>query len=751
MKNQKMAKDFIINGRNFQREGRLEEAITSYQKAIEISPLFSWSYFYLGEALAKSEKVNDAIDAYKQAVKLNPKSALFQQTLENLLSQKLKEESASSKKQLAEKPITASQPKKKTEEAGTISTKSDEVNQAEILARQIYGELPVETFLPVVPVDSQSFLGDVDCFKTLIETVQPQIVIEVGSWKGHSAILMARHLHDLKLHSARVLCVDTWIGSLEHWEKEAWRKELYLKHGYPGLYERFLSNVINSGLKGYIIPFPMTAATAAAFFAKKQIKADLIYIDAAHDYESVKSDLQHFYPLLSQNGIMFGDDFPYPPTGNAIRDFAISKNLGVTVQGRKCVLFRDDQFSKLAKHKNFTLVLEPKSLTKKLIKVLPINSSEVTVVNSEEPVFNMAVEEKIYMYKLGSGENETNILGKDNIIKKACFPANYANESNFSKITYTPKPAYVARLPWALLFSPNLLAISQFKGYWQDSLYLTSLPAIPQIVAKEEEVLMLRGDIEPRVINEPTILLTGSKSNYYHWHINILPIACSLKQKINSGKFRVISHYLSKWEKRSLQLLGIDLFAIEQVEKEMLLCRSLIYSSYLSNIAFSLPKNIKSTFSFVKNCFWENAESPLKQSPEFIFISREDASRRKLLNESEVFSALEPLGFVKVIPGRLSYDQQIQTFGNAKVIVGQHGAGLTNIGFAPFNCKVVEIFSENYINICYWRLTQVLEHKYAYIVAEADEAQKHLSYHQAGFTVSVDAVVSAAFFAINNQ
>lgn len=615
--------------------------------------------------------------------------------------------------------------------------------QAEMLAQQIYGELPTKTFLPVVPVDNQGFLGDTDCFRILIETIRPQVIIEVGSWKGHSAILMARNLDDLKLHSSRILCVDTWLGSLEHWEKEAWRKELYLKHGYPSLYERFLSNVINSGFKDYIIPFPMTTATAAAFFAKRQIKADLIYIDAAHDYESVKNDMQNFYPLLSQDGIIFGDNFPYPPTGNAIRDFAISKNLGVIVQGRKCVLFRDDQFSKFDNHKSFTLALEPKSLTEKLIKLLPIDSSEVTLVNSEEQVFNMAVAEKIYMYKPQSGENETNVLGKDNIIKKACFPINYANESNFSKITYTPKPTYLARLPWTLLLAPNPLAISQFRGYWQDSLSLNTLPAIPQITGKEEEVLMLRGNVAPRVINEPTILLTnGSKNNYYHWHINMLPIACSSKQKINSGKFRVISHYLNKWQKRSLQLLGVDLLAIEQVDGEILLCRSLIYSSCLSKISFLLPKNIKSTFESVKNCFWENVESPLKQSPELIFISREDTGRRKLLNESEVFNALESLGFVKVNPGSLSYDQQIQTFANAKVIVGQHGAGLTNIGFAPSDCKVIEILSENYINICYWRLTQVLDHKYAYIVAKVDEAQKHLQYHQTECNVSVDAVIN---------
>lgn len=240
-----------------------------------------------------------------------------------------------------------------------MNPQENEVNQAELLARQIYGELPTKSYLPA---DNQNFLTDVDCFSSLIKITQPQIIIEVGSWKGHSAIKMAQSLQKLGIHSARILCVDTWLGSLEHWENGKWRAQLYLKHGYPTLYERFLNNVIHSGFKDYIIPFPMISSMAATFFQHKSIKADLIYIDAAHDYESVKSDLQNFYPLLSEDGIIFGDDYPYPPTGEAARDFAKTQGLGLMVQGRKYVLFRNEQFSKFSQESAFNLVLKANSL-----------------------------------------------------------------------------------------------------------------------------------------------------------------------------------------------------------------------------------------------------------------------------------------------------------------------------------------------------------------------------------------------------
>ena len=60
--------------------------------------------------------------------------------------------------------------------------------------------------------------------------------------------------------------------------------------------------------------------------------------------------------------MIFGDDFPYPPTGEAARDFAKSKGLGLMVKGKKYILFRDDQFSKFSQESNLTLVLEANSL-----------------------------------------------------------------------------------------------------------------------------------------------------------------------------------------------------------------------------------------------------------------------------------------------------------------------------------------------------------------------------------------------------
>lgn len=41
------------------------------------------------------------------------------------------------------------------------------------------------------------------------------------------------------------------------------------------------------------------------------VMADLINIDAAHDYKSVKEDILAWYPHLKEGGIMCGDDWYY--------------------------------------------------------------------------------------------------------------------------------------------------------------------------------------------------------------------------------------------------------------------------------------------------------------------------------------------------------------------------------------------------------------------------------------------------------
>ncbi len=122
-------------------------------------------------------------------------------------------------------------------------------------------------------------------------------VIEVGSWLGKSTRFIASFIPE----DGRVYAVDTWLGSSE---EDVHMKDSRLTH----LYQLFLSNVKQAGLAHKIIPIRMESLEAAKGL---DVQADLIYLDAAHDTESVYQDILAWYSHLVKDGIFCGDDWDW--------------------------------------------------------------------------------------------------------------------------------------------------------------------------------------------------------------------------------------------------------------------------------------------------------------------------------------------------------------------------------------------------------------------------------------------------------
>jgi capsular polysaccharide biosynthesis protein len=86
------------------------------------------------------------------------------------------------------------------------------------------------------------------------------------------------------------------------------------------------------------------------------------------------------------------------------------------------------------------------------------------------------------------------------------------------------------------------------------------------------------------------------------------------------------------------------------------------------------------------------------------------------VNEAEVLELLTERGFTVVDPGALSVAEQIRACAGASIIVGAHGAGLTNLMFAAPGAAVVELFPGGHVlPDCYWTLSRSvpgLEYRY---------------------------------------
>jgi len=81
-----------------------------------------------------------------------------------------------------------------------------------------------------------------------------------------------------------VLCIDTWLGSNQVlWSDPTLRPLLQLdESGYPGVYRQVLADIVHEGLQDTVFPLPMTSGAAAELLSHCTVRADLIYIDAAH-------------------------------------------------------------------------------------------------------------------------------------------------------------------------------------------------------------------------------------------------------------------------------------------------------------------------------------------------------------------------------------------------------------------------------------------------------------------------------------
>ncbi|HVT87923.1 MAG TPA: class I SAM-dependent methyltransferase [Tepidisphaeraceae bacterium] len=204
----------------------------------------------------------------------------------------------------------------------------------------IFRDNPYAGFDPSpYPLDLQGWGSQHPNFANVIDEVQPRLIIEVGTWKGGSAIHMAKLMQQRNWPCA-ILCVDTWLGAMEFWERkdqQNWFPSLRLSNGYPQVYYQFLANVVHSGLQDCILPFPTTSSIAARFFAKYKIQPDMLYLDASHDEIDVYLDLVQLWPSVRPGGILFGDDFTdaWPGLRNAVQNFARQIGMQVEIRDRQ--------------------------------------------------------------------------------------------------------------------------------------------------------------------------------------------------------------------------------------------------------------------------------------------------------------------------------------------------------------------------------------------------------------------------------
>jgi capsular polysaccharide biosynthesis protein len=218
---------------------------------------------------------------------------------------------------------------------------------------------------------------------------------------------------------------------------------------------------------------------------------------------------------------------------------------------------------------------------------------------------------------------------------------------------------------------------------------------------------------------------------YYHWLVEALPRLFLLKDEIPSSVLMLPSNHDQKFHLESLKLFGVR-------QTEMLKDRTrysvpkIITSTQIGRIANYHPTVLNQMVQYMKREAHKDIDLGQR-----IYVSRSRASRRKIINESQVEDCVKKAGFTVVHFEDYSFIQQISIMHHCRFLVGLHGAGLVNMIFMKAGGRILELrkydSGENYF---YFGVSATVGHDYFYQFCEAKDS--NISVQDSDIIVDID-------------
>lgn len=230
-----------------------------------------------------------------------------------------------------------------------------------------------------------------------------------------------------------------------------------------------------------------------------------------------------------------------------------------------------------------------------------------------------------------------------------------------------------------------------------ESRYMTSVDEYA-VVAEAPERQITNDSAECLIIAS-----NRSSNNYYHWMVQTLPGIDWAARTSRSGQIAIFARPLSTWQRDSLALLGLSGVPViaQEAARQYRLHRAQFNDFVAGVMTYQVSRAIGATFRRMA------AQVPASgQTAPAVYVARTDSPYRALLNEAEVIAALEREGIHIVVPSEHSLAEQIQIFRAARLVIGPHGAGMSNIGFCQPGTVVYEILPRHFPNACFDFLAQ---------------------------------------------
>jgi capsular polysaccharide biosynthesis protein/Tfp pilus assembly protein PilF len=181
-------------------------------------------------------------------------------------------------------------------------------------------------------------------------------------------------------------------------------------------------------------------------------------------------------------------------------------------------------------------------------------------------------------------------------------------------------------------------------------------------------------------------VLIGGQPNYYHWLMDYLP---RLRLVLDTPELAalplVVNDVLAPFQHDTFKALGVDAGRLLPVATG----RAMAFKRLVVPDLGALHQQVHpDTLDWLRRVFGPDGAGAVGRK---LWVSRNDASLRRVANEDEVLDALVPKGFERIVIGTMGVSAQAELFAAADVIVAPHGAALTNLAFCRPDTRVVEL------------------------------------------------------------
>ncbi|MSP88866.1 MAG: DUF563 domain-containing protein [Alphaproteobacteria bacterium] len=232
------------------------------------------------------------------------------------------------------------------------------------------------------------------------------------------------------------------------------------------------------------------------------------------------------------------------------------------------------------------------------------------------------------------------------------------------------------------------------------------------------------------------LVVSGHGNNYGHWLLDALPVLLALKAFPPGEVPALIVDGLPPYRADSLAAF----LACHGLPDVPIAATNQPYFSVRDAFVVSDVSRAVQVASIA-------ALRPNVEPRRRLFVGRRDASHRKLVNEDAVFAALEPLGFERADPNRLSFADQISMFAQARVVVGVQGAALANCMFCSPGTPLVIAYPDRVMPY-YKDLAIHIPLRMTPVAGTIHDNRPGILPDHCNFTVSPDAVRAAALQAL---